>query len=113
MTKYNPGRGWCGGKISTREDIIVLNCPISPKTLLLSSLISSLVVKKDNKREQTSNSNVKKGLANKVENIIALLHEIMLDMHHEYYLKFWSPCLKKDVVEVESTQTSLLLYLKA
>lgn len=113
MTPYHSGRGWCGGKISACEDIVVLNCPISQKILLLGSLISSLVVMKDKKREQTSNSNVKKGLANKVENIIALLHKFMLDMHREYYLQFWSHYLKKDVVEVESTQTSLLLYLKA
>lgn len=100
------------GKISTCEDRVVLNCPISPNTFLLSSLISRLVVMKDKKREQTSNSNVKNGLANEVENISALLHKFMLDMHQEYYLQFWSHYLKKDVVEVENTQISLLLYLK-
>lgn len=58
--------------------------------MLLSSTINSLVVSRDKIREQTSKSNIKKGLANKEENTIALLHKSMLHMNHEYYLQFWT-----------------------
>lgn len=72
-------------------------------------MISSLVVSRDKIRQQTSKSNIKKGLANKEENIIALLHKPMLHMNYEYYLQFHSLYLRKDMVKLEGTQISLLL----
>ena len=47
---------------------------------------------------------IKKGIENKTANIIMPLYKMVVGLHLEYWVPFWSPHLKKDIVEMEKVQ---------
>ena len=47
---------------------------------------------------------IKKGVENRTANIIMPLYKSMVRPHLEYCVQFWSPHLKKDIVELEKVQ---------
>ena len=47
---------------------------------------------------------IKKGIENKIANIIMALYKMLVRQHLEYCIQFWSPHLKKDIVELEKVQ---------
>ena len=51
---------------------------------------------------------ITKGIENKAPSIIMPLYKMLVRPHLEYCIQFWSPHLKKDIVELEKVQKGVL-----
>ena len=55
---------------------------------------------------------VRKGIENKTANTILPLYKSMVRPHFEYCVQFWSPHLKKDIIELEKGQKRATKMIK-